>query len=132
MDELNGRRQWVAIENDFCQHPKILRVGAVGGWAHIRAITYAARYRTDGFISDEAVHQIMHDDPIMDAEANDGLEASMVEAGLWHREANGYQIHDYLDHQSNAETIREKRVRAGRLGGLASGKQRAQNAKHRS
>ncbi len=123
MSDMSDRVRWVAIELDFCDHPKILFVGAAGGWAHLRAIVYAARHRTDGFIPNEAVWQILHDDPIMDAEAKDGLEASMVEAGLWHQVANGYQIHDYLKHQSNAETIREKRARAGRLGGLARAKQ---------
>jgi hypothetical protein len=127
MSNPSDRNRWVAIEHDFCDNPKILKVGAAGGWAHLRAIIYAARHRTDGFVPDEAVWQILHDDPVMDVEAN-GLakgdfEASMVQAGLWHRVANGYQIHDYLKHQSNAESIREKRARAGRLGGLAKAKQ---------
>lgn len=121
----SGRKQWVAIELDFADHPKMLKVGAAGGWAHLRAILYAARYRTDGFIPQEAVWRILNDDPMMEEEANEGLEASMVEAGLWHPVANGYQIHDYLEHQANAETIREKRRRAGRMGGLAKAKQTA-------
>lgn len=130
----SDRDRWVAIEHDFCDNPKILRVGAAGGWAHLRAIIYAARHRTDGFIPDEAVYQILHDDPVMDSEASSeakpDLEASMVQAKLWHRVANGYQIHDYLKHQSTAESIREKRARAGRLGGLARAKQMSSKSKH--
>ena len=122
------RRNWVAIELDFPDNPKILGVGALGGWAHLRAIIYCARHRTDGFIPKAAVWQILHDDPDMD-EAHSEIEASMVEAGLWVLEANGYRVHDYLEHQTSAETMREKRARAGRIGGLASAKQRQAKAK---
>ena len=125
-ETMKDRRHWVAIELDFADHPKMLRVGAAGGWAHLRAILYAARYGTDGFVPTEAIWRILHDDPVMDTEADDGLLESMVEAGLWHPVANGYQIHDYLEHQATSESIREKRRRAGRLGGLAKAKQTAQ------
>ena len=126
---MNDRRHWVAIELDFIDNPKILEVGAMGGWAHLKAIVYCARHRTDGFLSDAAVWTILHDDPQLAEEADNGLVASMCQANLWHRVSNGYMVHDYLEHQGSAETMREKRQRAGRAGGLARAKQNSSKGK---
>jgi hypothetical protein len=124
MTEPNDRRQWFAVENNFFDNPKILEVGVLGAYAHLRAIAYSSRHATDGFLPEGAAWRIMHDDVDMD-EANPDLEASMVQANLWHPVSGGYMLHDYLKHQTSALTMREKRAKAGRLGGLASAKQRA-------
>lgn len=121
-----GRNRWVTIEHDFIDNPKVLRVGAAGAYAHLAAIIYSARHLTNGFVPDEAVWQIMHADPVMDEASKNGLLDRLLESKLWHRQANGYQIHDYLEYQTDAEAvavkrlaIRNKRAEAGRKGGLA-------------
>ena len=41
---------WVKIDDGFCDHPKIAKVGAIGAWIQIQALCYANRNLTDGFI----------------------------------------------------------------------------------
>lgn len=39
------------------------------------------------------------------------LVERMVLAGLWHKEPDGYRVHDYLDYQPSADDVKEQKAR---------------------
>jgi hypothetical protein len=108
---------WVKVETRFIDHPKVVRVGAVGEALWLRGLCYSGEHMTDGFIPDNYIRRMG------DIDGN-AVADVLVASELWDRVDGGYQIHDYLEWQSSREHIEEvraKRVESGSLGG----KQRA-------
>lgn len=108
---------WVKIDDAFLDHPKFLGVGPVAGFLALCAVAWSNRNLTDGFIPRRQVARLANLEGIVD-ETNgptgdyihaDDLAAALIEAGLWLPAEGGYQIHDYLEHQQSANTIRARR-----------------------
>lgn len=131
---------WLRIDDTFTDHPKVLRAGddvPLVIALHLRAISYASRQLTDGFIPDYVVGHLSRD--LDDAKHcwqcrsqveydADKWSSLMVKIGLWERVDSGFLIHDYLVYnRSRRQAAKERKDKeiAGRKGGLASGKQRA-------
>ena len=94
---------WIKIEDSLPDHPKIRKVGVNAAWLYISALCYSNRFLTDGFISRELLgHFSSISRPFLAAE-------KLVKAGLWITVEDGYQIHDYLEHQQSREEIEHKR-----------------------
>ena len=105
---------WVRIDDMFYSHPKVLAAGnaAVGLW--VRALAYANAYLTDGHINAETLRTLG---------ATRRYATTLVKAGLWEPNGNGWDIHDFADYQESREEIEtrradlsRKRSDAGRLG----------------
>lgn len=111
---------WVKLDDKLWSHPKF---GALSGDAvrlWMFALCWCNQHETDGGIPRVTVRVL--------GGAPDAA-AELCDAGLWHETDNGWQIHNYLDHQPSREELVRKRkakAEAGRSGGLRSGKSRSQ------
>jgi hypothetical protein len=115
---------WGRVDDTFYDHDKVLnlpvevRNRACG--LYWRAISYSNAKLTDGRLTPAIVALL--DGCDADAEA-------LVRARLWRRtRSGGYSIHDFAEfNKTRAEVLveRQKKVDAGRSGGLASGRARA-------
>jgi len=59
------------------------------------------------------------------------LAEMLVRSGLWDRVADGYRVHDFLDFNDSAATVRKRRSEMrelGKRGGVASGQARRLNS----
>jgi hypothetical protein len=107
---------WVKLDDGFTEHPKVIGLPSdAARWFHVRALCYAARYRTDGVIT-AAILRGLGGKPAT-AEA-------LVAAGLWDEldVVDAWQIHDFAEYNPRQETTPElsaRRAEAGRKGGLA-------------
>lgn len=112
---------WVRIDDQFPDHPKIVRAGPAAAWLYVCGLCYCARYLTDGIVPRGQVRRLADiDDPAAAA-------AALVGAGLWEETEAGYAVHDYLAYnpdRARVEAIRTARAEAGAKGG----KQKAANA----
>jgi len=118
---------WVRVDDGIATHPKILKAGIIALGIQIRALCYASRNRTDGFITQEAVPLLLTGlESIgllsgiagMDATEFD-WSAHMVDQGLWEAVESGYLIHDYLEWNLSKKQItqwRKKQSDGGRKG----------------
>lgn len=101
---------WARLDDGFWSHPKTMRLAEVApeaGFLHIRAISYATRHMTDGFLADSAVTALMPDQ-----DRREKATQALVEEGLWYRNGNeGFAIHDFLDWNPSKAQIMEKRHR---------------------
>lgn len=124
---------WLKVDDRFPEHEKVFVAGALlgrGGTGRVLAVwleaaCYAARNLTDGFLPLRFVETMRHDrNPLQVGKA-------LVEARLWEHARGGYRIHDYHDYnptREEAEAFREMKARAGREGGLISGRRRQAKA----
>lgn len=90
---------WVRLDDQFPEHPKVLRVGADAAWLHVSALCYCARQLTDGFVPDGAIGRLAEVKKPVD------LAARLVGAGLWAVADGGWQINDYLAYNPSREKV---------------------------
>lgn len=97
---------WVKLDDRFPEHPKVLSAGPVGLAVHVRALCYAARNLTDGFIPTGVVPSLTADlGRVSRAAAASDWPAILVSTGLWDAAPGGYQIHDYLEFNPSREKV---------------------------
>ena len=95
---------WVKLDDNFAEHPKLIKAGPRAGWLHVAALCYCSRQLTDGHIPETALRLLMAGGRV--------LADRLVEAGLWEPEGDGWHIHDYLDYQPSAAKVRAERQSA--------------------
>ena len=120
---------WARIEDDMPEHPKVVGVGPAAELMAYRAICYANRYLTDGFIPVGALPalaarlDLLVLDPAEIVPAR--LAERLVAGGLWHKaRRGGFVIHDYLEYNFSRAEIQRNREHA-RKGGKKSAELRA-------
>lgn len=82
---------WIKLDDGFATHPKIITAGPLALALQVRAICYASQHRTDGFLPEAMLPYLVLGLPEQD------WPKLMTETGLWDRQGDGYQIHDYLE-----------------------------------
>ncbi|HHY95890.1 MAG TPA: hypothetical protein GX513_12920 [Firmicutes bacterium] len=149
---------WVRIDEEFTQHPKLMRVGPLGIALQVAALCYCNKNLTDGFIPWAAARTLVPweflgpQEPQGRRRFQIGVTSGMagedvspdfvirllVDAGIWQEVDGGYIIHDYLEYQPSREEVlaeRERNRKAGkasaeaRLGGNAR-RDTERNIKH--
>jgi hypothetical protein len=106
---------WIRLDDGFSEHRKVLALSPLALRAHIFALCYCARTRSDGHIPGPALKSL---------QATRRHAAELVAAGMWEvEEGGGWAIHDYLKYQrSKAELDQDaKRMRDARAGGGHNG-----------
>jgi hypothetical protein len=134
---------WVRIDDNFADHPKLLRAGPVAGWLHVAGLCYAARQKTGGLVPMQVVNTLAvfngvgmtRDGQLLSEPMGiDVLELARIltRAGLWEEQREGptkvltgWQIHDYAEYNPPKPTSSD-----GTIGDkIAGGQARAKAAK---
>lgn len=124
---------WVRIDEDFYQHPKVVKAGPLGMAMQVAALCYCNKYLTDGFIPRAVLPTLLN----LDGTSWELVVQDLIAAGLWEQVDGGYRIHDYLDYQPSRERVltereatrqRVKRLRENRSS-IVTGEVRAYNAR---
>ena len=93
---------WVKLDDSFADHPKVLQAGLPAVGLYVIALAHSSRHLTDGHITDAFV------DRSAGRQAGT-LAQALVTAGLWTRNGDGWDIHDYLDFNPSRDTILQRR-----------------------
>jgi hypothetical protein len=104
---------WVRLDDGFAEHEKILGLSDRAFRLHVAALCYSARNLTEGVISELALRSV-------GANANlsrpKSTASTLVTAGLWEKEGDGFRIHDYLDYNpAKADVERERQQARDRM-----------------
>jgi hypothetical protein len=94
---------WVKLDDGFSDHPKVIEAGPLAAWLFVRALCYASKHLTDGFISHAAV----------DVLAGGGARKQvrrLLDAGLFKEEPTGVRIHNYLKWQPLGAEVKARRA----------------------
>ena len=102
---------WIKLEDSFTSNPKIAMLPDSAFRLYIIGLCYAGKHLTDGFIPAPLRRSL-------GTTAASKATSKLLEKGLWIKVESGYQIHDYLKHQtSKAQAEMEKetnRLRAAK------------------
>jgi hypothetical protein len=92
---------WGKVHGSITWHAKALAAGdaALGVW--VRLLGHCAQHLTDGFIAAPVAVAVGSSSP--------GAIDALVRAGLLEAVDGGYQLHDYLDHNSSRADIEASR-----------------------
>ena len=118
---------WTKLDDHFSENPKMVGVGPLGRDLYVRALCYASRNLTDGFIPRGIVSALLAEFvgigvPLASigksAPASTGGTADaasidwqtvMVSAGLWEPASGGFNIHDFLEFNPTREAVLAER-----------------------
>lgn len=95
---------WAKLDDHLRDHPKVMGLGreryaCMGVW--LDALCYASEHLTDGILPSGLVSMYPK-----------RLVVLLVEAGLWERGPEGYEIHDYLEMNPSRERVFAERSAA--------------------
>lgn len=109
---------WAKFDDQYPDHPKIVRVGPLGMALHTAATCYCARYLTDGFVPAAMIPRLINLDGlytisngVTNAVTHAELTKELTEAGLFNEAPGGYTVHDYLEYNPPAEQVKQERER---------------------
>jgi hypothetical protein len=119
---------WLKLDAAFYGHPKVVLAGRDARDIFGASLCWSAFYTTDGFLPAWCLARLAADAAGGDGSSIDAPAAAqrLVAVGLWEKTPGGYQIHDYLKHQTaraRIKAIAKKRAQAGAIGGVAERKQ---------
>lgn len=99
-------RTWLKLDDSMVEHPKCVDLTPFAWTLWLHAISYCSRNLTDGLIPQAMLPRLCSvNDPAKAA-------AELVDAGLWRVTGDGYQVHDYLDHQRSRAEVEADRTAA--------------------
>ncbi len=128
---------WVSIDDGFAQHPKVVKAGPLAMAMQVAALCYCNRNLTDGFIPRAVAYTLLHwgfdlDEKVYSFDIGCGMHGesatcefvikSLISAGMWDPDEDGYWIHDYLSHQPSKQTVMAKREEIRKLRSKAGSK----------
>lgn len=101
---------WVRIDDGAPLHPKLLDAGPEAAWLWLAGLAHCNRCHTNGRISERHLPSLFPDGTWSRKDLA-RLADRLVSVRLWHREEDGYRVHDYEDFQSEAtrEAVDDRR-----------------------
>lgn len=94
---------WAKFCDGFLDHPKVLRAGEDAANLFMRGCIWCNKHLTDGAIPREALRALTNR---RDATA---LAGKLVAVRLWEETADGWQVHDWSDHNPTRDAVEGKR-----------------------
>lgn len=102
---------WVRIDDALPDHPKLLKVGIDAAWMHICGLCYCSRFLTDGAVPDAVAGGLIRGKTRTSALR---LVAKLIDAGLWRKTPDGYEINDFLEYNPSRSEVLERRAVSSR------------------
>ena len=127
---------WAKLDDQYPDHPKIVKVGPLGMALHTAATCYCARYLTDGFVPAEMINRLISFDGISTTcngvtsqVVTTDVANELVKVGLFDEVDGGYLVHDYGKYNPPAKQVKEKREETKRRVSEWREKNRGKNGK---
>ena len=99
---------WINLATTFPRHPKALAAGPAARHLFIVGLCWAGEYDTDGAIPGYVLNSLAIDAGIAADDVGQTADR-LVEVGLWVRNADGWQVHDWGQWQSTSAEREERR-----------------------
>lgn len=97
---------WAKCDDTAHEHRKFKRAGLEATGLYWMAVSYCARYLTDGHVDHHWIEE-----RVPQRSRREKLLAALVDNRLFEVNGDGYFVHDYHDYNPSAERVREKRRR---------------------
>lgn len=129
-----GLMTWVKLDDGFPNNPKVEQLSDKAKLLYVAGLCYCGRNLTDGVLTAAKAVKVV----LAEVRATRRHVTELHEAGLWDRLADGWMVHDYLDHNPSREKVMDERRKARdrmanrRGSGERSGEQPAEGSGARS
>lgn len=110
---------YAKFDDIFAEHPKVAVLSDAAFRTHVRGILYCNRVLSDGFVPRSVARELGR------------AVKELVNRQLWEEVPDGYDIHDFLEWNDSAETIRSKRD-AKRMAGAMGAASRWGDSKNKA
>jgi hypothetical protein len=90
------------LDVNFFDHPKIVGLSDAALRLYLSSIAYSNRLMTDGYIAEAVIGRLIEVPWDQDIKPAD-YAAELVRARLWHALDQGFEVHDFLDHNRSRE-----------------------------
>lgn len=112
---------WVKLDDQWMDHPKIVRAGRDARDMWLASITWCSKHLTDGYFPKELLPSlaVMAGVDVANCQT---FANTLLHVCLWEMHDDQYYIHDYLDYnptKEQANATKAARSAAGRAGGNA-------------
>jgi hypothetical protein len=104
---------WVKLDDRLHAHPKAAKAGLEALGLHMLAMSHCGAYGQTGHVAPEFVQEKA-------GSRGTRLASRLVESGLWERNSNGWQIHDWAEHNPSPEEVEAKRAQRSAAGKAAA------------
>lgn len=98
---------WAKIDDQLPHHRKLMQLGARAptayGW-YVASINFCRRHLTDGRVTRADFPLLIPACPRVPK----SVIADLERAGFWDREADGWRVHDFLDHNDPATEVKAR------------------------
>lgn len=95
---------WAKVDDTAHEHRKFKRAGLEATGLYWMALSYCARYLTDGHVD-----QHWLEERVPQRSRREKLLHALTEQRLFEENGNGYYVHDYHDYNPPAARVRERR-----------------------
>jgi len=112
---------WIKLDDQWMDHPKIIRAGRDARDMWLASITWCAKHLTDGYFPAELLPSLAVSAGV-DVANCQTFAKTLLDVCLWESTNSQYYIHDYLDYNPTKEQTEANRIarsEAGRAGGIA-------------
>lgn len=93
---------WFMVHSDVWSHPKMAALPDSAFRLCVNSWAYATQYGTEGKIPAAALKVLG---------GTKRTAETLVDAGLWHQNGDGWHIHEYEQHQEGAIRAEERKAR---------------------
>ena len=117
------KRPYLQLDLAYFEDDRVLELSPLAQLLHIRCMTVAKKHGTDGRVTERQIKYVCQDLKSAKALVNELLAVELLDR----RDECAFEIRSWLDwNKSSAEmaTVRADRAKAGRDGGIESGKTR--------
>lgn len=97
---------WAKLDDGYWRHPKIVGLTDGAYRLHVQAIVWACDQLTDGHIPAHVLPLLL---PGVTARTATSRAGTLVTAGLWHPDGDGWTIHDFLEYQPTRAGVQSRR-----------------------
>lgn len=94
---------YLNLDDGFADHPKVDALSDGAFRLHVAGLNYCARKLTDGVVEKNRVHRLM---PVY----KPSYLKELIDAEMWRRHPEGYELHDYLDWNKSREWWEKRRA----------------------
>ena len=102
-------RFYIRVDADFWDHPKAIAAGPDGRSLYLCALAWSRKQLTDGAIQAVVLPSLAFKTGLP-IEAAQTAADRLVEVGMWERTADGWEIHDYAEHQITRADVDRQRA----------------------
>lgn len=97
---------WLKVDDTVTEHPKCVGLSPAAWTLWLHGLTYCSRNLTDGHIPAVMLPRLSS------IQTPKKAAQELTQAGLWHETSDGWEVHDYTEHQRSKADIETERAAA--------------------